>query len=622
MHRIAFVFALTSLVLLSSVVDASQRQRRMKPQDVRLQTVRETATELIHRAATYDPHDPDETRADPVPEARLLLARVTRYADPEREEQAFILAAHAVRMTRLLADVDSATKERALPAMLEHDELAQEIAFTWWDGYDEPGATLGVLGDLVEQNTAKSVARAPRLVAALCVVHDKPQPFRVNENVSPPEDPARLFTYFTHARLNRSTARLSPELLAWVVDGVSVEELAWANRRYAGKNNVGTLFFDIAYDLDHFQGGREKKITTMGFNLPNIKEYGGVCADQAHFACQVGRAIGVPSAVASGQGSSVGHAWVGYLRVRGNNAWWDFSEGRYEDYTKVRGSVRDPQRRTRVPDGEAAVRAAAYGLDPEVRHLSTALVEASRVMADYPGGWTDDVAPFNPPKDDDTPVKEQREASLDARLDLLEQAAMLNPAELRAWSEVQRIATLGQLDDGMKNHWAGAAMRMAGTDFMEFAVDFAMPLVESVEDVDTRSAVLGRLFDYCNKDRPGVAAEIMLRNARLYEDEGDNERAYEAYAFVAKEYADTSSLAVNALAKATTMLQTHGHNDMAADLARIAWGKTKQPDFSPEFAGQSNWTRIGRIYASALRAAGKTSDAQNVSRQLSNLMGR
>ncbi len=609
------LLALLALLLVGSVAQA-QPERQRRAADVRLEEVRSKAAELIDRAATYDPLSETETRADPVPEAELLLARVTRYADPKRDIESFIVAAHALRATRAIAELDSAVIERTLPALLQNEELSREVLFARWAQYDKAPAVFGVLDEMIAEHGAKEIAKAPRLAAALCIVHDTPQGFRANENVAQPEKPGTLFAYFASARMNGLTRKLSPELLAWVVDTVDAHELSWANQRFAGKANTGTLFHNIQYDMDHFLQGRPKKVTEQGFNLPNIAEFGGVCIDQAFFACHVGRAIGVPSAVCTGQGSNVGHAWVGYLRVRGSRAWWDFDEGRYADYAKVRGSVTDPQRRTRVPDGEAAARAASYGLRPDTRHLAIALVDASALIEKYPAGWTDDVVPF---VGKDT---EAREASLETRMDLLERAATLNAGELRAWKQVQAIASTGAMNDAMKNRWADAAMRLAGTDFMEFAVDFAKPLVETVEDPDARSMVLGRLFDYCKKDRPGVAAEIMLDNATLYEAAGNTERAYEAYAFVATEYADVSNLAVQGLAKATTMLHEHGHHKMAADLARKAWGRTKQPDFSPEFAGQSNWTRIGRILASSLRQANDTNGANAVDQQISGLMGR
>ena len=621
-YRSVVLIVLLGVTCCASVVEAqpARRSRPRKPQDVRREAVRSQAAELINRAATYDAGDAGEDRADPAAEAQILLARVARYADLEREEETFIIAAHAARLTSMLAKLDDTRIERVLPALMEHEELSREIVFSVWEEYDDPVNVFAVLNALTADQGVKKVARAPRLAAALCVVHDEPRGFRVNENFVPSEDPARLFAYFTNARMNRLTRSLPPELLTWVVDTVSADELMWANNRYAGKDNVGTLFHNIGYDDDHFRLGRPKKVTEHGLTLPNIQRYGGVCADQAHYACHAGRAIGVPAAVCSGQGSSVGHAWVGYLRVRGKNAWWDFDEGRYEEYTKVRGSVTDPQRRIRIPDGEVAARAASYGIKSDTRYFATALLDASRALAAHKGGWSDDIMRFAelPESESQRRRMTDREATLETRLSLLKSAAMLNPGELRIWKEVQGLAKTDAMTDEYKNRWVDAAMRLAGKDYMEFAVDFTLPLAESLEDIGARSDVLGRLFEYCRRDRPGVAAELMLANAELYERGGDPERAYEAYAFVAMEYADTSNLAVRGLRKATQMLHEHAHHQKAVDLARKAWGRTEEPDFSPEFAGQSNWYQIGRVYMSSLSLAGQHDIAQNVSRRLSN----
>ncbi|MEM1423890.1 MAG: hypothetical protein AAGH64_07785 [Planctomycetota bacterium] len=612
-HARLFVLALLALtVVCVPIVDAQpeRRERPKKPSVLRLDAVRAEAARIIEHAARVG--DDDDT--DHADDARLLLARVARYADPEREEEAFIVAAHALRTATILGALSDYGRQRVAQTFLDHPELSREIAFTWWEGEDDPARVCGVLLDLTETHTARAVARAPRLVAALCVVHDEPGEFRLNENLVRAESPSVLFEYFAGARLNGLVGRLSPELLVWVVDAVDAHELVYANRKHSGHSKVGQLFHSIEYDTEHFQLGRPKRVTERGLTLPNIAEFGGVCIDQAHYAVQTARALGVPAAICRGRGSSVGHAWVGYLRVNRNAAWWDFDEGRYEEYAKVRGNVEDPQRRTTISDGMAAARAASYGLGPDARHLSVALHDAARVMNAYPHGWTDEVAPFV------EDAGEQRGSTIDDRLAMLRASVTLNPGELRSWEAVTALASA--MGDGAKNEWATAAMRLAGDGFKEFAVDFSMPLVESLEDAGRRSAVLGRVYEYCRRDRPGVAAELMLANARLYERTGDPERAYEALAFTAVEFADTSSHAVTALGGAVAMLHEHGHTGMAVDLARKAWGRTTQPSFSPEFAGSSNWTRLGRIYADSLARDGQSARAQAVRRQIDDAMRR
>ena len=85
--------------------------------------------------------------------------------------------------------------------------------------------------------------------------------------------------------------------------------------------------------------------------LPNLVRFGGVCSDQAYFASTVAKAMGVPSAVITGTGPDVGHAWIGYLEVRGREAAWNLESGRYDAYKNVRGVAADPQTRTNRCEG-------------------------------------------------------------------------------------------------------------------------------------------------------------------------------------------------------------------------------------------------------------------------------
>src|SRR5205807_3987797 len=121
------------------------------------------------------------------------------------------------------------------------------------------------------------------------VVHhgDKPLERHINENTAKGADPIEIFDYYVknESRMYFGIRNVPAELLAYVVDTTaSVEEMGWALQKYAGDKEVGKRFFDVKYDYDNFRKGTPKKITTLGFTLPNILKYGGVCADQAYFA--------------------------------------------------------------------------------------------------------------------------------------------------------------------------------------------------------------------------------------------------------------------------------------------------------------------------------------------------
>ncbi len=269
-----------------------------------------------------------------------------------KDKQLFRDAAFALRLVRQLKQADETVRVELLKYLQENAALASTLSFLIKPDRDDPGKVYALLNEL-RKHRADRLDDYANLVAAICVVHEDPFRRRVNENVGQSPSPLAIFDYFVanEKRMLFGIRDVPAELLIYVVDTTaSVAEMTWALSRYAGDPAVGARFFDIEYDLDHFRRGQPKKVTLAGWNLPNILQYGGVCADQAYYAMSVGKSIGVPTAYASGRASTVSHAWVGFLQARGPNAWWNFDMGRYAEYQGVRGNVLDPQIRRRIPD--------------------------------------------------------------------------------------------------------------------------------------------------------------------------------------------------------------------------------------------------------------------------------
>jgi hypothetical protein len=85
------------------------------------------------------------------------------------------------------------------------------------------------------------------------------------------------------------------------------------------------------------------------YRLVDIGKAGGICSDQAFFVSQVGKAHGIPTVLLLGQGTSGGHAWVGYADGPGA---WNLEVGRYREHKYVAGSTWDPQTWRRITDAQ------------------------------------------------------------------------------------------------------------------------------------------------------------------------------------------------------------------------------------------------------------------------------
>jgi hypothetical protein len=85
------------------------------------------------------------------------------------------------------------------------------------------------------------------------------------------------------------------------------------------------------------------------YKLPEILAAGGICADQAYFATQLGKSRGVPTLLFTGAGNDGRHAWFGFLD---SNRKWQFDVGRYAEQRFVTGLTRDPQTWGEISDHE------------------------------------------------------------------------------------------------------------------------------------------------------------------------------------------------------------------------------------------------------------------------------
>ncbi len=131
---------------------------------------------------------------------------------------------------------------------------------------------------------------------------------------TPRLSPVQLFHYFReqdrHRRLLTDIKKMSVERLLmvvdvrlpmsefnWVTKNLNYDRATWAHKAY---NSVSYLMERATKDTDPY--------TTYTFE--EILEEGGVCRDQAYFAANSAKVMGIPAVIAVGDGDRGYHAWV------------------------------------------------------------------------------------------------------------------------------------------------------------------------------------------------------------------------------------------------------------------------------------------------------------------------
>ncbi len=559
--------------------------------------------------------------------ARLLLESAL-FLDPNHPDShaAFSEAGHARWIAQAVARVEVDDPRALTQRLLARPAAARELSYLLIDPSHDDLKRVFDLFIKLDEAFGPQLDEFPGLTAALCVVHDREIERRINENTVHATDPVALFRFYTaNADQMLFGVRDVPgSLLVWVVDSTaSIEEMAWALEEYQGDRAIGRRFFDIKYDYDHFLKGNAKKVTKAGFSLPNIRRYGGVCADQAYFAVAVGKAIGVPTTYTVGRGADVGHAWVGYFEQRGRNGGWNFNEGRYAAYQGVRGVVEHPQYGFAVDDSFVSVLAEAITLSPQKRYAAAGMVEAAALMEAVPDS-DEAIASFARPSaggDDETERRPVRGVSTADRLDLIKQGLMIDPGFAPGWMVVSNLAEQGRLDEAQKKQWAESVTRLCGDRYPDFAVTVLRPILASIDDPEQQSD----LWDAAHRvfrARKDIAAEVRMLQGELWEQQGDLRKAAGFYEEVLRRYANDGPFVVQALARFEALLIEAGRPERITVLYREAFNVLDKPDrMAQQFAQQSNYYRVGSRLVQQLRSAGDARGADRVEKEIVGATG-
>ena len=233
------------------------------------------------------------------------------------------------------------------------------------------------------------------LALAIAVVYDvPPPPDWPHGQVSPAALPRRLprpeatFEFFVKedqaGRTYQHLKRLGADELKFVVDvAVSFDDLQWAQKVV----DYPLPYFAKTYSMVRYRLDRALNDVPMWpeptYTLPEIIRQGGICVDQAFFACQAGKARGVPTLLFRGEGRDGRHAWFGYLDGAQK---WQLDAGRYAEQRFVTGFARDPQTWSELSDHELQFLSERFRSLPSYRQSRVHAVFAASFLAEGDAG--------------------------------------------------------------------------------------------------------------------------------------------------------------------------------------------------------------------------------------------
>ncbi|MBN2489506.1 MAG: hypothetical protein JXQ29_01465 [Planctomycetes bacterium] len=543
-------------------------------------------------------------------EAVKLFERVIAHA-PLDEPELFRRACLTQRLIRLLGRHDETKRLPLLDYLRRNDHLASALAFAVKSG-DRVAGVLEVVERLREAH-GPHLDPYGNLVAALAVVHD-------SGGAAGAAHAVQLFEYYVRheKQMLYGIRHLPPELLVHVVDTpAGVEELEWALEKYAGDTNVGERYSDVPFDEMHRAQGTTKRIAGHPYTLENLRKLGGICSDQAYFASNVGKAIGVPAVAAGGKAGDQAHAWVGFFESRGTRKGkWNFESGRTFEFRQVRGWVLEPQLGQHVPESHIAVLAEMVGTTPAGRQQALTFVDAAHRLS-----WmrrmqqTASHEPLLPGAEDAAP-RAMDEAT---QLLLIETGLRKNPACAEGWEAVAALARGKQLSAAAVREWAARLDRMCGRDYPDFSADILKSLVASLEDVDEQNRSWENAIRYFRR-RLDLAAELRMDQARMWEKAGRADRAAACYQDLLENHANDGLFVLTALERAERLLRAGNQAARVPALYEQTWSRIRMPEAAHNKRA-SNWYLVGAAYLRVLEEFKDRARAEWVRSRLRKVAG-
>ena len=585
-----------------------------------------------------DARTSDQPETSPIPEPEKISVRTAKsvfeaavesgdLAAAKRDLEAIIKATSTAKDAPGIAELESAAMYRRLvlhveqlsePSkakdrlgwMVRNPRTSASLAWTLRAGKDRASDDIvgayAVLDKLIDAggSTKAGVAATeafPELAAALCAVYDRPPRSSVESRATPGE----LFRYYVakDRQLVFAASNLPATLLVHLVDTrSSVGELEWAFKQVRGDRQVGRHYRDIEYDTEFYKQGKTKRLEGKPYTLQNIRQWGGVCVEQAYYAEHLGKAIGVPTASITGRSSGVGHAWVGYMISSSRNLSFEFREGKYDEFKGVQGRIEDPQGGPAMTEGEISMKAelAEGGILKARRSLS--LLDAAEVMTN--GNWND--------------------LSKDT-ISLLEQSVNAAPFQPDAWRRVSELGRSKRLDIVQIKRWTESVAKFCGNQYPDFAMDIMEPLIANLTDVtmiDATWAWAQNALVESQRDRRyyrwDLWGDIMMKRAEAWEKAGKPQRTWELYKEIIRRCADESPVMVEACDRSAKMMADNGSNAAAIEREwKSWWSMTKKPvNGNANFLMATNWAQVGLRYADSVEKLGKKPQADDIRRQI------
>ncbi len=568
---------------------------------------------------------------------KAILARLTcGHVDELKSLNDMVFVLRACRHLPLTYEISGDRKFAKW--LIEHRAVSRRL-FRAVEDIRLPEDALKNLHELIKTEE-KTVIEYPDLAVAfatsLPMKHYRPQP----------EEASMLdsFQWYTDPKadfLRYDLKKMPYEISRYLASSrLNIKERKWAVTNYYKTANPARSYFDLKYDYDHYLKGEPKKIADIPYTLPNLRKVGGVCIEQAYYAAEVNKALGIPATIVYGRGGSGGsHAWVACLKLTrgGSEAEWDSQTGRYESQLYYIGTVNEPATGKEILDCELALVGAAAGLPLQRREQA----DAATVLAGIVEKVRDKIAegdlsvleklaqqynqsPAKTKDGKDAPkqqaqtgwIKAERKIGLSLVEDLIAGAIEQNLAHGPVWEFIIGLAKDGRLPADHLDRFFEILVTRTAKQYPDYSCRLIMRIVPTIADPQRREKVYKNAFNIYGK-RPDLQGWILIALGEDYQKQDKKKQALQAYEQAAGRCADLAEIVLEASGRAESMFIEAKRRDLAIKMYGSLFARAKKAKkVHSAFRRQTAHYQLGKRLAQLLIDDGKMSAARRVEAQI------
>jgi hypothetical protein len=413
------------------------------------------------------------------------------------------------------------------------------------------------------------------------------------------------FAYYTDANNSfRCDLKALPyEFLRFLADTrLGLWEREWAQRRFARSPDLTKTYFQVRYDEDYYYRGRPKRLSRAEYTLANILRLGGICIDQAYFASETNKAMGVPAAIVHGHSLEGGpHAWLAYLKVpkkgEGLKAEWDAQTARYVQHKYYTGTLTDPASGETIHDSELALMGSAALLSLDRREQADAATALAAMAAGAVKAPPSELGP-----------RARVEPAMVEKL--LFEAVNRNLAHRRAWELVIRLRRGGELSTACMDRLFDFLLNRTANDFPDYGCTLIVQIVPTYEPARREKIYRGAIEMYAH--RPDLQAQVLIALGDDYAAQGRKDQALGAYQEVlTSQMREMTEALVTASRRAGDLLVADRRRDQAIALYQRLFSEAKEPDRDGAYY-QTAYYQLGKRLAELLQDDSQADAAKQV----------